>query len=257
VGSFRITFRTVIARRWTAGSPTTRNQVRSLSPALHIRPASRVPPSTPVSSTPNPHDPSRIFTCRSYSLYKKPILSYRSLTALAEQPPAGQYPPQQDPRSSNFSSTTPSSEYALPSSARSGNFPDYINNPRQHYSPGQGPPQGGMAQPPSPSMPLHSNHANNQTPQSARSNNEVPIDPSIAASPTYPPQSHYPQYQTQPDMYGAGHPGVYGRPDWAGGQYAQPPPAMAHYGHPSSSGPPSAGLVSPVNRPPAVGPILI
>jgi transcription factor CON7 len=104
-------------------------------------------------------------------------------------------------------------------------------------------------------MPLHSNHANNATPQSARSNNEMPIDPSIAASPTYPPQPHYPAYQTQPDMYGAGHPGVYGRPEWAGGQYAQPPP-IPHYGHPTSSGPPSAGLVSPVNRPPAVRPVL-
>jgi hypothetical protein len=45
-------------------------------------------------------------------------------------------------------------------------------------------------------------------------------------------------------MYGAGHPGVYGRPDWAGGQYQAPP--MAHYPHGVTSGPPSAGLVSPV-----------
>jgi hypothetical protein len=103
-------------------------------------------------------------------------------------------------------------------------------------------------------MPLHSSHAGNQASQSARSNNEVPIDPSIAASPTYPPQSQYPTYQTQPDMYGAGHPGVYGRPEWASGHYQQPPP-MTHYGHPTSSGPPSAGLVSPVNRPPAVPPV--
>jgi hypothetical protein len=185
--------------------------------------------------------------------FKLSLLRAYLPTFIAEQPPTAPYPPQQDPRGTNFSSATPSSDYALPTSARSESFPSNIYS-RPHYSPSQGPSQGGMAHPPSPSMPLHSSHASNQTSQSARSNNEVPIDPSIAASPTYPPQSQYPTYQTQPDMYGAGHPGVYGRPEWASGHYQQPPP-MTHYGHSTSSGPPSAGLVSPVNHPPAVRPI--
>jgi hypothetical protein len=47
----------------------------------------------------------------------------------------------------------------------------------------------------------------------------------------------------------SGHPGVYGRPEWAGGQqYQHPPPIGPHYGHAATSGPPSAGLISPVNR---------
>jgi transcription factor CON7 len=167
-----------------------------------------------------------------------------------EQPAAAQYPQGQDPRSSNFSSSaTPNSEYGIaPSSARSGSFPEYIQRP--HYTPtGQGPPTGGMAQATSPSMPLQENQTSNSNPQHVKSDREVPIDPSIAASPTYPPQPQYSPYQA-PDMshYPAAHPGVYARPEWAQGQYAGPPP-MPHYGHPASSGPPSAGLVSPVLHP--------
>merc|ERR1711977_304584 len=147
----------------------------------------------------------------------------------SDQASAAQYPQAQDPRNANFSSSaTPTSEYGLPpSSARSGSFPEYIQ--RQHYpSAGQGQPAGGMAQAQNPSI--------------------------AAASPTYPPphQQPYSPYQTQHEMpHYQGHPGVYGRPDWAGGQYQQPP-QMGHYGH-GSSGPPTPAMVSPVQRPPTGG----
>jgi hypothetical protein len=175
----------------------------------------------------------------------------------ADQASAAQYPPGQDPRAANFSSSaTPTSEYGIPpSSARSGSFPDYIQ--RQHYTPaGQGATAGGMAQATSPSQPLQDGQASNENGSNIRSDAEVPIDPSIAAaSPTYPPQQHqYSPYQPQHDMshYPAAHPGVYGRPDWAGGQYQTPPQHMPHYGHPSSTGPPTPAMVSPVQRPPTV-----
>jgi hypothetical protein len=174
----------------------------------------------------------------------------------ADQASAVQYPPGQDPRAANFSSSaTPTSEYGIPpSSARSGSFPDYIQ--RQHYTPaGQGATAGGMAQATSPSQPLQDGQASNQNGNNIRSDAEVPIDPSIAAaSPTYPPQHQYSPYQPHHDMsqYPAAHPGVYGRPDWAGGQYQTPPQHMPHYGHPSSTGPPTPAMVSPVQRPPTV-----
>lgn len=168
---------------------------------------------------------------------------------------AAQYPQGQDPRSANFSSSaTPTSEYGLPpSSARSGSFPEYIQ--RQHYPPaGQGQPAGGMAQATSPSQSGPEGHANNHNGSSIRSDSDVPIDPSIAAaSPTYPPshQQPYSPYPQQHEMpHYQGHPGVYGRPDWAGGQH-QAPPQMGHYGYPSS-GPPTPAMVSPVQRPPTV-----
>ncbi|KIW08162.1 hypothetical protein, variant [Verruconis gallopava] len=147
----------------------------------------------------------------------------------SDQASAAQYSQGQDPRSANFSSSaTPTSEYGLPpSSARSGSFPEYIQ--RQHYPPaGQGTQAGGMAQATNPSI--------------------------AAASPTYPPPHQpYSPYQAQHEMghYSTGHPGVYGRPDWAGGQY-QTPPHMGHYGA-TSSGPPTPSMVSPVQRPPTGG----
>jgi hypothetical protein len=174
----------------------------------------------------------------------------------ADQASAAQYPQGQDPRNANFSSSaTPTSEYGLPpNSARSGSFPEYIQ--RQHYPPaGQGAPAGGMAQATSPSQPGPEGHANHQNGNSIRSDSEVPIDPSIAAaSPTYPPPHQpYSPYQPQHEMqhYPAAHPGVYGRPEWAGPHY-QTPPHMGHYGG-QSSGPPTPSMVSPVQRPPTVG----
>ncbi|KAF2097224.1 hypothetical protein NA57DRAFT_66863 [Rhizodiscina lignyota] len=174
----------------------------------------------------------------------------------ADQASAAQYPQGQDPRSANFSSSaTPTSEYGIaPSSARSGSFPDYIQR-SYHPSAGQGANAGGMAQATSPSMPLPDGQASNSNAHDIKSsNNDVPIDPSIAAatSPTYPPQAQYSPYGAQHEMHYAGHPGVYARPEWAGGQYPGHPP-MPPYGHPSSSGPPTPAMVSPVQRPPAGG----
>ncbi|KAF2834929.1 hypothetical protein M501DRAFT_943083 [Patellaria atrata CBS 101060] len=177
----------------------------------------------------------------------------------ADQASAAQYPQGQDPRTSNFSSSaTPTSEYGInPSSARSGSFPDYIrsyNTPSQ-----QSGSAGGMAQATSPSMPLNDGHANKHNAHNVKSDPDLPIDPSIAASPTYPshqqyspypPQqhdmSHYAQHPTTP-MYAP-------RPEWAGGHY--PPgqhPMPGHYGHPATSGPPGQAMVSPVQRPPTGG----
>ena len=174
----------------------------------------------------------------------------------ADQASAAQYPQGQDPRASNFSSSaTPTSEYALnPSSARSGTFPEYI---QRSYQPGaQGATAGGMAQPQSPSMPMPDGQ-NHDHQQQLKSDSDVPIDPSIAAaaSPTYPQHSQYSPYTPHHDMqqHYAGHPStpMYAaqRPEWAG-QY---PPQHMPYGHPSSSGPPTSAMVSPVQRPPAVG----
>jgi hypothetical protein len=170
----------------------------------------------------------------------------------ADQASAAQYPPQgQDPRASNL---TPTSDYSsLPPSARSGSFPEYI---QRSYQPGaQGQAAGGMAQQQSPSMPLSDGQTNDhQQPQQLKSDNDVPIDPSIAAqtSPTYPHQQQYSPYTPHHDMqHYPGHPQtpMYGqRPEWAG-QYAQP---GMHYGHPASSGPPAPAMVSPVQRPPTV-----
>jgi transcription factor CON7 len=177
----------------------------------------------------------------------------------ADQASAAQYPQGQDPRSANFSSSaTPTSEYGLnPSSARSGSFPEYIQRTPYHQS---GPPSanaGGMAQT-SPSMPLspdgqpnHHHHSH-----SMKSDNSVPIDPSIAAaaSPTYPQHQQYSPYAPQHDMtHYPPHPAtpLYAqRPDWAG-HYPGGDPIP--YGHaPGSSGPPQPAMVSPVARPPTV-----
>ncbi|KAF1983666.1 hypothetical protein K402DRAFT_414288 [Aulographum hederae CBS 113979] len=185
------------------------------------------------------------------------LQDHNSEDSSADQASAAQYPQQQgqDPRSANSSSfATPTSEYGLgPSSARSGSFPDYIQ--RNSYPPqGQAPNAGGMAQPTSPSLPLSDGPANDAH-SNIKSDPELPIDPSIAAtSPTY---SHHPQYspygqQSHEMQHYAGHPGVYGRPEWAGGQY--PAHHIAGYGqHPGTSGPPAPAMVSPVQRPPNGG----
>ncbi|KAI9789363.1 MAG: hypothetical protein M1833_002427 [Piccolia ochrophora] len=165
----------------------------------------------------------------------------------ADQASAAQYTPAQEVRPANFSaSQTPTSEYGLnPSSARSTNFPEYLTRPpyqdgtpRYHPSGNNSGSSGGMAQASSPSMPLAAgqNHSHHNT-HSVKSDGDVPIDPSIAASsPTYPPPGQYSPYPPQHEMAQAypGHPGagnMYGRPEW--GQYgqAQPhglPPYSAH-----------------------------
>lgn len=175
-----------------------------------------------------------------------------SEATFADQASAAQYPPQgQDPRASNL---TPTSDYStLPPSARSGSFPEYIQRSYQPGAQGQAP--GGMAQQQSPSMPLSDGQSNDhQQPQQLKSDNDVPIDPSIAAqtSPTYPHQQQYSPYTPHHDMqHYPGHPQTpmyASRPEWAG-QYPQP---GMHYGHPASSGPPAPAMVSPVQRPPTV-----
>ncbi|KAF2687018.1 hypothetical protein K458DRAFT_385841 [Lentithecium fluviatile CBS 122367] len=172
----------------------------------------------------------------------------------ADPASAAQYPQTQDPRASNFSSSaTPTSEYAVPPSARSGSFPEYLS---RSYQPGaQGAAAGGMAQPQSPSMPLSDGQNNDHSNNQLKSDSDVPIDPSIAAatSPTYPHQQQYSPYAPHHDMqHYPGHPStpMYAqRPEWAG-QYPQ---HGMPYGHPSSSGPPAPAMVSPVQRPPTGG----
>ncbi|KAF2006958.1 hypothetical protein P154DRAFT_541788 [Amniculicola lignicola CBS 123094] len=173
----------------------------------------------------------------------------------ADQASAAQYPQAQDPRAANYpSSATPTSDYAIPSSARSGSFPEYI---QRSYQPGaQGANAGSMAQPQSPSsMPLNDGQNNGHPQHSNKSDSDVPIDPNIAAttSPTYPQHGQYSPYTPHHDMaHYQGHPTTpmyAGRPEWAG-QYPQH--GMA-YGHPASSGPPAPAMVSPVQRPPNGG----
>jgi hypothetical protein len=118
----------------------------------------------------------------------------------ADQPSAAaaaQYPvkPEYNPTSAN-STATPTSEYGVyPPSARSGSFPEHI---RGSY-PGTSASGGSMAQQQnSPSMPQQDGR--NHQPHGVRSDNDVPIDPSIAAaSPTYPYPQHSP-YGPNPDM---------------------------------------------------------
>ncbi|KAJ9663587.1 hypothetical protein H2201_005548 [Coniosporium apollinis] len=175
----------------------------------------------------------------------------------ADQASAAQYPHGQDPRSSNFSSSaTPTSDYGLnPSSARSGSFPEYIQRGQNPYS-GQGPNAGGMAQAQSPSISLQDGQASSEKFEDGDSNHDVPIDPSIATSPTYPPHPNYSPYPPQHDMHQyQGHPAtpVYARPDWGNPQYPPAPHGMHPQYMAASSGPPQPSMVSPVPRPPGVG----
>ena len=158
-------------------------------------------------------------------------------------------------RPNNFpTAATPTSEFGVtPSSARSANLnSDYLA--RQHYAQQQ---QGhasaaSMAQASSPSMSLQDGHQNNHhNPQHVKSNPDVPIDPSIAASsPTYPPYSPYAQqghdmsqyqghappqgYHAWPQQY-AGHP--HGLP---GGPYSSPGSAVSAAGAVATAGPRSS-----------------
>ncbi|KAL2277375.1 hypothetical protein FJTKL_00075 [Diaporthe vaccinii] len=152
----------------------------------------------------------------------------RSEGSLSDPSSAQQYTSQSEVRPSGYSTTaTPTSEYSgYPASARSGSFPEH-HLQRAYHPSGVG--GSSMAQTPtSPSMPLQDgrNHQNPQPDhQQIKSDNDVPIDPSIAApSPTqyaYPPQSPYGQHP-QDMAHGYGHQNVYAqpRPDWTG--YGQP-----------------------------------
>ncbi|KAK3679338.1 hypothetical protein LTR78_000899 [Recurvomyces mirabilis] len=190
-----------------------------------------------------------------------PYNEHQSEGSSADQSSAVHYQPGQDYKSSNFSSSaTPNSEYGLPQSARSGSFPEYIQ--QRTYAEGQQQPsryptsQGAhaaMAQTSSPSQPMLEGLPTNGHVQNNRnSDGDVPIDPSIAqSSPTYPPTHGYspypPQNEMPPQYQGQGM--QYGRPDWAG-HYQQP---MA-YGHsPATTAGAVQGTVAHIPRPPAVG----
>lgn len=147
----------------------------------------------------------------------------------ADHPSAANYTAQ-EVRPANYStSATPTSEYGVhPSSARSGSFPEHIQ--RQYYpSSNHSGSSGSMAQPTSPSLPLPDGAPNHRA-QQIKSDQDVPIDPSIAASsPTYPPHAGpYSAYPPQQDMSHGypQHPGgpMYAqpRPDWGAG-YSQHP----------------------------------
>ncbi|KAL8747448.1 MAG: hypothetical protein Q9190_000660, partial [Brigantiaea leucoxantha] len=117
-----------------------------------------------------------------------------------------------------------------------------------------------MAQASSPSMSLQDGHQNNHhNPQHVKSNPDVPIDPSIAASsPTYPPYSPYAQqghdmsqyqghappqgYHAWPQQY-AGHP--HGLP---GGPYSSPGSAVSAAGAVATAGPRSSQNPHPLSQ---------
>jgi hypothetical protein len=169
----------------------------------------------------------------------------------ADHASAAHYTPQQDVRPTAYSaSATPTSEYGVyPTSARSASsFPEHIQreyHPSSNHSGGS----GGMAQPTSPSMPLQDGRPNHHNPQ-IKSDQDVPIDPSIAASsPTYPQQGgqQYSPYTPQHDMQ-------HGYPQHPqGAMYAQPRPDWAGYGHPQHSMPNYAvtGAQTPTSAAPA------
>ena len=139
-----------------------------------------------------------------------------------DQASAAQYTPQ-GVRSSNISaSATPTSEYGLnPSSARSTGFPEHISRqPQYQYAPQQHPSASTMAQATSPSMNSLQDGAqpDHRNPPNMKSDNDVPIDPSIAqSSPTYPPpySPYQPQGHDMAHYQGQPPPQLYARPDGA------------------------------------------
>lgn len=161
------------------------------------------------------------------SPYSSSFGDHHSEGSSADHASAAQYPGKQD----YPTSVTPTSEYSVyPPSARSGSFSEHI---QRSYHPSGSASSGGMAQQQnSPSMPQHNGPSHQAHP--VNSDNDVPIDPSIAApSPTYPYGQHSP-YAPNPDMsHGYSHPsgGMYAqpRPDWAGySQHGAPPLTPGH-----------------------------
>jgi hypothetical protein len=186
-------------------------------------------------------------------------------TSQPEIRPGAQYAAPVDSRSANIStSNTPQPDYSLsqsatqppPPSARPP-YPEYLaRQPQYHHAPNtQAGGAVGMAQATSPSMTLPDGQQNNhRNGTQIKSDSDVPIDPSIAASsPTYPPpyspynpQGHdMAQYQGHPQ-----HPQMYGRPEWHGypgipGPYTAPPSTTVSSAAPTATaGPPRPGQVS-------------
>ncbi|KAH6994128.1 hypothetical protein EDB82DRAFT_525210 [Fusarium venenatum] len=137
----------------------------------------------------------------------------------ADHASAAQYPVKQEVNYST--SATPTSEYGVyPHTARSGSFPEHV---QRSYHPASSASSGSMAQQQnSPSMPQQDGRSHQTHP--VKSDNDVPIDPSIAApSPTYASYGQHSPYAPNPDMsHSYPHPG--------GGMYAQPRPDWAGYG---------------------------
>ncbi|KAJ0351281.1 hypothetical protein KNSL1_003419 [Colletotrichum chrysophilum] len=156
---------------------------------------------------------------------------------------AAQYATQQEVRPSNYStSATPTSEYSVyPPSARSGSFPEHIQR-SYHPASNHNGSSGGMAQQASsPSLPQQDGR-HHQVPL-AKSDHDVPIDPSIAApSPTYAYGQHSPYGPPPGDMsHSYQHPYAQPRPDWTGyGQHSAGPLTPANHVFPPtpSSAPP-------------------
>ncbi|KFA77044.1 hypothetical protein S40288_04731, partial [Stachybotrys chartarum IBT 40288] len=135
----------------------------------------------------------------------------------ADHASAAQYPVKQEVTYS--ASATPTSEYGV-YSGRSSTFPEHIQ--RSYHPASSASSGGGMAQQQnSPSMPQQDGRSHQA--HAVKSDNDVPIDPSIAApSPTYPYGQHSP-YAPNPDM-------AHSYPHPSGGMYAQPRPDWTGYG---------------------------
>ncbi|TAQ83309.1 hypothetical protein B7494_g8367 [Chlorociboria aeruginascens] len=192
------------------------------------------------------------------SPYPNALNDAESKESSADHPSAAQYAPEVRSDSvvnSYSSSATPTSELGLyPASARStGSYPEHIT---RQYHQAAGNDSGGSAsmaqQAPSPST---TNHQNTQN----KSDQDVPIDPSIAASsPNYPP--HNPQYSSYPSQsemphgypsHTAGAPMFPPqRPDWAGYGGAPPPNGLPPNGLPGAYHPVS-GAQTPTSAAPA------
>ena len=183
--------------------------------------------------------------------YPNAFIDAQSEETSADHASAVQFTPQQEVRPNNYStSATPTSEYGVyPASARSGSFPEHIQR-QYHPASNHSGSSGGMAQSTSPSLPLQDGRPNHHTAQ-IKSDQDVPIDPSIAASsPTYP--AHGGQYFPYPPQQDMQH----GYPSHPGGaMYTQPRPDWAGYGghpqHPMQGGYAVTGAQTPTSAAPA------
>lgn len=172
----------------------------------------------------------------------------RSEGSSADHASAAQYPAKQQEVNYPPSATT-ASEYAVYTpSARSGSFPE--NTQRPYHHPASSASSGSMAQQAnSPSLPQQDGRNHHHQVDAMKSDNDVPIDPSIAApSPTYAYGQHSP-YAPNPEMsHGYSHPSgaIYAPPrqDWAG--YGQHPASAMGAGHPVYAQ--SAGSAAPQQR---------
>jgi len=164
------------------------------------------------------------------------IFSRSKSEDLSTDAPVALYSSQQEVRSNVYANAnTPTSEYGVqPISARSSSFPEHIHR-QYHPASNHSVSSGSMAQSTSPSMSLQDGRTDHHNP-SMKSDQDVPIDPSIAASsPTYP-HGQYSPYPQQDMSHGyPGHP--------QGAMYAQPRPDWAGYaGHPQHPSPMGYGV---------------